>query len=36
MVTSGVGATTKEFADAVLSELPASLTTAEFYREAVA
>jgi len=36
MVTSGVGVTTREFADAVLSELPASLTTAEFYREAVA
>jgi len=36
LVTSGVGATTREFGDAVLSELPASLTTAEFYREAVA
>jgi 3-isopropylmalate dehydrogenase len=36
MVTSGLGATTREFADAVLSELPSSLTTAEFYREAVA
>jgi 3-isopropylmalate dehydrogenase len=36
MVTSGVGATTREFGDAVLAELPASLTTVEFFREAVA
>src|SRR3990170_2944113 len=36
MVTSGVGATTREFADVVLSELPGALTNAEFYREAVA
>jgi 3-isopropylmalate dehydrogenase len=36
MVTAGVGATTREFADAVLSELASSMTTAEFYREAVA
>lgn len=36
MVTTGVGATTREFADAVLSGLPSALTSAEFYREAVA
>jgi isocitrate/isopropylmalate dehydrogenase len=36
MVETGVGATTREFADVVLAELPYSLTTAEFYREAVA
>jgi 3-isopropylmalate dehydrogenase len=36
MVTTGVGATTREFADVVLSELPSALTNAEFYREAVA
>jgi 3-isopropylmalate dehydrogenase len=36
MVTNGVGATTREFANAVLAELANSLTNAEFYREAVA
>ncbi len=36
MDTSGVGATTREFADVVLSELPFSVTNAEFYREAFA
>jgi 3-isopropylmalate dehydrogenase len=36
MVSSGMGATTREFADVVLSELPSSMTNAEFYREAVA
>jgi hypothetical protein len=36
MVTIGVGATTREFGDAVLSGLPFAMTTAEFYREAVA
>jgi 3-isopropylmalate dehydrogenase len=36
MVETGVGATTREFADIVLSELPFAVTNAEFYREAVA
>ncbi len=36
MVSTGVGATTREFTEAVLSALPGSLTNAEFYREAVA
>jgi isocitrate/isopropylmalate dehydrogenase len=36
MVSTGMGATTREFADVVLSELPSSVTNAEFYREAVA
>lgn len=36
MVSTGLGATTREFADVVLSELPSSMTNAEFYREAVA
>lgn len=36
MLGSGVGATTREFADVVLAELPLALTNAEFYREAVA
>ncbi len=36
MVTAGVGATTREFANVVLEELPAALTNAEFYREAFA
>jgi 3-isopropylmalate dehydrogenase len=36
LVETGTGATTREFADAVLSELPSSVTNAEFYREAVA
>jgi isocitrate/isopropylmalate dehydrogenase len=36
MVGAGVGATTREFGDVVLAELPHAMTTAEFYREAVA
>jgi len=36
MVTAGVGATTREFANGVLEKLPAALTNAEFYREAFA
>jgi 3-isopropylmalate dehydrogenase len=36
MPGAGVGATTREFVDVVLSELPWSVTNAEFYREAVA
>jgi isocitrate/isopropylmalate dehydrogenase len=36
MLGSGVGATTREFGDVVLAELPLALTNAEFYREAVA
>jgi 3-isopropylmalate dehydrogenase len=36
MVTTGMGATTREFADVVLSELPFAMTNAEFYREAFA
>jgi 3-isopropylmalate dehydrogenase len=36
MLAAGVGATTREFADVVLAELPWSVTNAEFYREAVA
>jgi 3-isopropylmalate dehydrogenase len=36
LVETGKGATTREFADAVLSELPSAVTNAEFYREAVA
>jgi 3-isopropylmalate dehydrogenase len=36
MVTTGMGATTLEFVDVVLSELPYAMTNAEFYREAVA
>ena len=36
MVTSGMGATTHEFTDVVLAQLAGSLTTPEFYREAVA
>lgn len=35
-VSTGVGATTREFADVVLSGLASALTSAEFYREAVA
>jgi hypothetical protein len=31
-----VGATTREFADVVISHLPHAMTTAEFYREAIA
>jgi len=36
MVESGVGATTRQFADAVLEGLPFAMTTAEFHREAIA
>jgi 3-isopropylmalate dehydrogenase len=36
MVESGVGATTRQFADVVLAHLPFAVTNAEFYREAVA
>ncbi len=36
MLSRGLGATTREFADVVLAELPLSLTNAEFYREALA
>lgn len=36
MLASGLGATTWEFADAVLEELPLAMTNAEFYREAIA
>lgn len=36
LVETGVGATTRQFADVVLSELPFAWTNAEFYREAVA
>lgn len=36
MVSTGIGATTREFADVVFSELPFALTNAEFYREAFA
>lgn len=36
MVTTGMGATTREFGDVVLGELPHSLTNAEFLREAFA
>jgi len=36
MVSTGMGATTREFADVVLSKLPSALTNAEFYREAFA
>lgn len=36
MVSTGVGATTREFTDVVLSGLPASWSNVEFYREAVA
>jgi 3-isopropylmalate dehydrogenase len=36
LVRVGVGATTREFADAVISYLPHAMTTAEFYREAIA
>jgi 3-isopropylmalate dehydrogenase len=35
-VGTGLGATTREFADVVLSELPFAVTNAEFYRESVA
>jgi isocitrate/isopropylmalate dehydrogenase len=33
---TGVGATTRQFADVVLARLPFAWTNAEFYREAVA
>jgi isocitrate/isopropylmalate dehydrogenase len=36
LVSVGMGATTREFADTVLAYLPGSMTNAEFYREAVA
>jgi 3-isopropylmalate dehydrogenase len=36
LVSIGVGATTREFADVVISHLPHAMTTAEFYREAIA
>ena len=36
LVSVGMGATTREFADVVLAHLPLSMTNAEFYREAVA
>jgi isocitrate/isopropylmalate dehydrogenase len=36
MLATGVGATTREFGDVVLSALSLALTNAEFYREAVA
>ena len=36
LVQVGVGATTREFADAVIAYLPHAMTTAEFYREAIA
>jgi 3-isopropylmalate dehydrogenase len=36
LVSAGLGATTREFADTVLAYLPGSMTNAEFYREAVA
>jgi 3-isopropylmalate dehydrogenase len=36
LVRVGVGATTREFADVVISTLPHAMTTAEFYREAIA
>jgi 3-isopropylmalate dehydrogenase len=35
MVDTGMGATTRQFADVVLAELPSAWTNAEFYREAV-
>lgn len=36
LLSAGLGATTREFADVVLSRLASAMTTAEFYREAVA
>ncbi len=36
MVSAGIGATTREFGDVVISELPFAMTNAEFYREAIA
>jgi 3-isopropylmalate dehydrogenase len=36
MLESGLGSTTREFGEVVLAALPHSMTTAEFYREAVA
>jgi 3-isopropylmalate dehydrogenase len=35
-MSTGVGATTREFGDVVLAELPYAVTNAEFYREAIA
>jgi isocitrate/isopropylmalate dehydrogenase len=36
LVRVGVGATTREYADVVISQLPHAMTTPEFYREAIA
>ena len=36
LVSTGLGATTREFTDVVLEKLPGAVTNAEFYREAVA
>jgi isocitrate/isopropylmalate dehydrogenase len=36
LVRVGLGATTREFADVVISSLPQAMTTPEFYREAIA
>lgn len=36
MLATGVGATTREFADVVLAELPVAMSNAEFHQEAVA
>ena len=36
LVRVGMGATTREFADVVIAHLPHAMTTAEFYREAIA
>ena len=36
LVRVGLGATTREFADVVIAHLPHAMTTAEFYREAIA
>jgi len=35
LVRVGVGATTREYADVVISQLPHAMTTTEFYREAI-
>jgi 3-isopropylmalate dehydrogenase len=36
LISTGLGATTREFGESVLAELPFTLTNAEFYREALA
>ena len=36
LMSVGVGATTREFADVVIAHLPHAMTTTEFYREAIA